>query len=136
MSASANLQIVQRIYKAIIDGDLSTLLNAMTDDVEFIIPGSSKNPAAGSWRGRRGVEQWVAAVNGLLAFELLQPDEFIVGRDEVVVLGHERCRMRATGHLVEVQWAHIWTLRDGLVSKAREYTDTAAWEAEFAGGGN
>jgi ketosteroid isomerase-like protein len=78
----------------------------------------------------------LAANSRVLEFELLQADRFIVGPEDVVVLGHERCRMRATGHVVEVQWAHVWTFRDGLVSRAREYTDTAAWETEFAGGGS
>jgi len=55
-----------------------------------------------------------------------------VDRDTVVVLGHERCLVRAAGRVVEANWAQIFTLRDGLICEFREYSDTAAWEAELA----
>ena len=53
-------------------------------------------------------------------------DEFIAGDDSVVVLGHERCVVRATGRVVEAKWVQIFDFRDGRVCRHREYTDTAA----------
>jgi ketosteroid isomerase-like protein len=49
----------------------------------------------------------------------------------VVVLGHERCVIRASGRVVEANWAQIIDLRDGLISRHREYSDSAAWNAGF-----
>ncbi len=50
----------------------------------------------------------------------------------MVVLGHERMLARATGRIVEASWAQVWTFRDGVVIRYREYTDSAAWEAAYA----
>src|SRR2546428_89104 len=113
MSENDNLQTVQRIYKAIAAGDLPTVLKAMADNVELFIPGSENLPPAGLWRGKEGVEQFFKKVNEVLEFEALEPDEFIVGRDSIVVLGHERCRMRKTARLAEINWAHVWTFSGG-----------------------
>jgi uncharacterized protein len=67
--------------------------------------------------GREEFETLWQAIFEALEFQVFQPDEFIVGRDTVVVLGHERCLVRATGRVVEANWAQIFTLRDGLICK-------------------
>jgi ketosteroid isomerase-like protein len=93
--------------------------------------GSRKIPWAGPRRGRSRVEQFFKAAAAAFDVEAFQPDEFLVAGDTIVVLGHERMKMRATGLLVEANWAHIWRLRQGRVVRFREYSDTAAWEAAF-----
>lgn len=131
MVEQKNVQIVQRIYKAFMGGDIPAVLNLFTDDAEHRDFFSAKIPWAGVRRGRRGVEQFLKTLVEALEVEVFQPDEFIAGGDSVVVLGHERMRVRATGRMVEANWAHIWTLRDGMASRFLEYSDTAAWEAGF-----
>jgi ketosteroid isomerase-like protein len=42
-----------------------------------------------------------------------------------------RGKMLTNGRPVDVNGAHVWTFRDGLISRLREYSDTAAWEAGF-----
>ena len=128
MSEQDSLQTVQHAYKAFVEGDLPAFLNLLTDDVEFLQT-PSKLPWAHSWRGRQGVEQYLRTLTEALEFQVFQADEFIVARDSVVVLGHERCRVRATGRVVEANWAMVFTLRNGMISRSREYVDTAAWEA-------
>ncbi len=122
-------------HRAFVEGDLAAILNLITDDVEFVPPISSRPSAvAGSGqvcRGPRGVEQYLRTVAEAYEFQVFEPDEFIVDRDTVVVLGHERCCVRATDRVVEVQWAQVFTFRNGRVCRHREFTDTAAWEAGF-----
>jgi ketosteroid isomerase-like protein len=77
------------------------------------------------------VAEYLGIVGSTLEFETFEADEFIVAPGRVVVLGHERCRVRATNRIVEVDWAQVFTFRDGLVCRHREYSDTAAWEAGF-----
>jgi uncharacterized protein len=129
MSEHDNLQKVQRAYKAFADGDLPTLLSLVTDDVEFLPPVIASVPSAHPWRGRREVEQYFRTLVESYEFQEFALDEFIVSRDSVVVIGHERCLVRATGRIVEAKWVQIFDFRDGLVCRHREYTDTAAWEA-------
>jgi uncharacterized protein len=128
MSEKENLEIVQRGYKAFTEGDISTLLNLLADDVDWNFPPTYAGIpwAQHPWRGRDGVMQATKMLTDYLEFQVFQPDEFIVGSDSVVVLGHERCRVKATGRIVEAKWTQIFTLRDSRISRYREYSDTAA----------
>ena len=134
MSEQENLEIVQRGYKAFAEGDLPTLLKLLADDVEWNFPPTyvgipwTQHP----WRGRDGVQQAMKMLTEFLEFQVFQPDEFIAGHDSVVVLGHERCRVKATGRLVEAKWVQIFTLRDGRISRYRENSDTAAWDTGYS----
>jgi uncharacterized protein len=134
MSEQGNLQTLKRIQdiqEALLRGDVTTLLNLCTDDLEILPAASAKVPWAHPWRGRKEVEQYFKTVAEALDFQEYEFDEFIVSRDSIVVLGHERCLVRATGRVVEAKWVQIFDFRDGLVCRHREYTDTAAWDAGF-----
>ena len=132
MNEQANLQTVHRFYQTASDGDLPAMLKLIADDVDWKDAGADRLPWTTPVHGRKEFEQYGKAIFEALEFQAFQPDEFIVGRDAVVVLGHERCLVRATGRVVEANWAQIFTLREGLICKFREYSDTAAWEAGVA----
>ncbi len=51
--------------------------------------------------------------------------------DTVVVLGREQSRVKPTDRTCEVDWAMVFTLRDGLIARFREYHDTAAWVTAY-----
>ena len=128
MNERENVQIVKRIYAAFGIGDLAAILNLMADDVDWLSFGSATIPWAGRLFGHKGVEQFFKAAAATFDVEVFQPEEFLDAGDTVVVLGHERMKVRATGRRVQVSWAHIWKLHQGRVVRLRDYTDTAAWE--------
>lgn len=129
MSEQENLHIVQRNYQAVVEGDISTRMGLVTDDLDLTFLGSEKIPWAGSWRGKDGLGHFLGRIADALEFQVFSPDEFIAAGNDVVVLGHERCRVRATGKVVDASCAHVRTVRDGLICRHREYSDTATWEA-------
>jgi uncharacterized protein len=131
MSEQDHVEIVQGFYKALFAGDIPATLAMATDDVEVLIFGSSKIPWTGPRRGRHELERNLRMITEALEFQVFQMDEFIVARDSVIILGHERCRVKATSRVVEAHWAQIFTFREGLISRYREYSDTAAWGAGF-----
>ena len=55
-----------------------------------------------------------------------QPREFVADGDRVVVFGWERAKVKATNRTIELDWIMAFTVRNGKVSKFREYTDTKA----------
>ena len=134
MNEQKNLEIVQRAYKAFGEGDIAAMRKLLTDDSECNYPPTYVGIpwAEHSWRGPAGFEQAARMLYEQLEFQVFQPDEFIAGGDQVVVLGHERCRIKATGRIVEASWVQIFTLRDGRISRYREYSDTAAWDTGYA----
>ena len=58
-----------------------------------------------------------------LQFELR---DFIAQGNKVVVIGYERGRAKPTGRLYEIEFVHLWSVRDGKISEFWVYTDTAA----------
>ena len=134
MSQQEHLQTVKLIREALLRGDLPALLKFCTDDLEILPAASEKVPWAHPWRGRKEVEQYFKMIASEIEFQEYETDEFIVGGNSVVVVGHERCLVRATKRVVEAKWVQIFDFRDGLVCRHREYIDTAAWDAGFVSG--
>jgi 2-(1,2-epoxy-1,2-dihydrophenyl)acetyl-CoA isomerase len=49
------------------------------------------------------------------------------GPEAAVVIGRYRGSGRATGSRLDAAFAHVFELRDGRVSRLRQFTDSAAW---------
>ena len=138
MGDQQNFEIVQRVYQAFGERNLPVLANLLSVDTEWNFPPTyagipwAQKPA----RGRDAVLAALKLLTEVLEFQVFETDEFIVGKDEVVVLGHERCRVKATGRIVEAKWAQIFTVRDGRVARFREYSDSAAWDNGYRASGS
>jgi uncharacterized protein len=130
MGEQNNFEAVRRIYQLVNDGDLPAVLKMLADDVEMFVFGSAKVPWAGHWRGRSGAEQFMTKMGG--AAEVKDHPDILMGAGDYVVAIHRpEVRVRATGHDGSFNCVHVWTFREGLVVRFREYADTAAWEAAF-----
>ncbi|MGH9655779.1 MAG: nuclear transport factor 2 family protein [Bryobacteraceae bacterium] len=126
MSAQDNTHLVQDAYAAFGRGDIPAVLGYLTDDVEWYAAGPKELPLAGTRRGRQQVSEFFKDLNEseeILAFE---PQEFIAEGDTVVALLRYRVRVKATGRIVETDLMHVFTVRNGKVSRLRQFYDTAA----------
>jgi ketosteroid isomerase-like protein len=56
----------------------------------------------------------------------LEPREFIDAGEHIIVLGFVASTIKATGKSFESEWVHIFTVKDGLVTRWLEFFDTAA----------
>ncbi len=110
---------------------LRSLVSFLTDDVEWSQPGPSVVPFAGTRRGHKGVAEFFSLVGETLEFEQFEPRELVAQGATVVVLGYERSLVKPTGRTFEQEWAHVYTLRDGKIAKARFIEDTAAQVVAF-----
>lgn len=133
MAEQENTQVVRGVYDAFTSGNIAAVLDALTDDVEWCVYGPPEIPYAGPRHGRDAVAQTFATLNETMEFEHFAPDEFIAQGDQVVAVGSDNRRVRATGQLVENKWAMVFTLRDGKVSRFRAFEDTAAAIAAIRG---
>lgn len=131
MNEQPNLRTVRQNVDAVSKGDLTSLMKWCTEDVEIVPAPSAVVPWAHPWRGQEEFAQNLKSIGDHLEFLEYAADEFIAGGDSVVVVGHERCRVRATGRVVDAKWVQIFDFHDGLICRHREYTDTAAWDAGF-----
>ena len=127
MSEQDNLQIVKEAYAAFKRGDIPAILNTLSDDVVWFLPGqTSLVPVAGERRGREEVGQFFAALDENQEVKEFEPQEFIAQGEKVVVLGQYRWRVKSTGREFSSDWVHVFTVRDGKVAGFKEYYDTDA----------
>ena len=122
-----NVQVVQEIYAAFGRGDLPAMLAHVAEDIDWYVQGPPDVSALyGRRRSREEVAQFFAAMAQEQDIEAFELQEFVAQGATVVVLGHYRARMKATGKTEETEFAHVHTFREGKVVRFREYADTAA----------
>ena len=123
--SNANLAIVRGLYEAWSHGDVEAFLATLAPDVEWRFADNfiygDVNPLIGRDRLRQGSlkrlkTEW-QDFDGV-------PDEILDAGDTVVGLGHYVGTHKATGRKLKAQFAHVFTLDDGKVTRWRQYVDT------------
>lgn len=126
-----NVAIVRKGYEAFGRGDIETLLSLLAESVEWTSPGPADLPTAGARHGRQQVGEFFKVVNELFDFQRFEQKTFIAEGDRVVVLGESTLKVKATGKVLDDEWAHVFTLRAGQIVSFHEYIDTADVVAEL-----
>ena len=124
--SDTNIAVVKLLYTAFSRGDIDTVLAAVAPNVELHSGGEKQDyPLFGPHKGIADVEEFFRLVSELLDFSDFAPREFFAEKDKVVVLGYYAMTMCKTGRKVSCDWAHVFTLSRGKITKLREITDTA-----------
>jgi ketosteroid isomerase-like protein len=53
-----------------------------------------------------------------------EPTEIFEAGDRVIGLGFYSARAKATGRTFKARFAHVWTMRDGLIVRLQQCADT------------
>ena len=126
MDEQANVRVVEGMFASLTRGDISGVLDRLSEDVEWRIAGPAELPFAGLHRGRDAVARFFRDFAQLAEFETFEPREYLAKGDKVIVFGYERQRIRETGRVVETDWAMVFVVRDGRIARFRNYVDTRA----------
>jgi ketosteroid isomerase-like protein len=125
MSIEENVQVVKDFFAAIGSGDKQRVLALVAEDIEWIVPGEDW-PLAGTHRGHTGVEEVLQKASGEIETTYPKPPEFVAQGDRVLVIGVAVGKIKATNKPFVDQWVFDITVRNGKVTKIREYIDTQA----------
>ena len=134
MSEQTNIELVQRAYGAFGRGDIPGVLETMSDDVDWNIPGPAGIPTIGRRSGRSAVAEFFQTLGEAQTNEAFEPRKFFASEDMVIVLGHYRWKVNSTGRSVDCDWVHAFTVTNGKVSSFKEFTDTAAFAEAYGVG--
>jgi ketosteroid isomerase-like protein len=119
----SNLNLIQGAYEAFAKGDVPSVLGIM--DANIVWKEADGFPLAGTYNGPQGVLEGVFMRLGpLWEGFAVTPQEFIDGGDTIVTLGKYSGKAVATGKSLLVDFAHVWTLQDGKVTRFVQYVDT------------
>ena len=119
----SNLDIVHEGYAAFGRGDIPGLLGLCDAKIEWVYYGSV--PWAGSFPGHEGVGRFFGILASTLNFEVFEPQEFIVGDDKVAVQGRTAATVKGSGKRFDNNWVHVFTIRDGKLTRYVGYDTTA-----------
>lgn len=131
MSVEENVWLVKEAYAAFGAGDLPKLLGLMSPDIVWEFPASTVIPWAGKFVGPAETARFFGALAEHVEAEAFEPLHFIASGNQVMVLGHERFRVKSTRRTWQCEWSHAFVLGAGKLTSFREYTDTAVIEAAF-----
>ena len=126
MNEEANTEMVRRCYELFGDGDISALMEYLSDDIAFSVPEVENSPYGGIWYGREEVRTFFEVL--ALAEEVtdFEAREFIAQGDRVVVLGRSTATVRSTGRHYSTEWVHIYTIKNNKIANFVTFFDTAA----------
>ena len=122
---SQNVEIMRAAYAAFAEGDVPAVVGAMAPNIVWNeaenFPYADGNPFVGPEAVVQGVfaklmEDW--------DFWTLDIERMLDAGDNVVVLGRYKAKHSETGTDLDAQFAHIWWLEDGKITRFQQYADT------------
>jgi ketosteroid isomerase-like protein len=125
MSADDNVKTIQAIYEAFGRGDVATILDALTDDVDWASESASTEVA---WWGVRTGKDATAEFFAQLAAneEVLEftPLAMVGEGDDVLTVVRYRAKATKTGKTVDMEIHHHFHFTGGKISRYRGSEDT------------
>jgi hypothetical protein len=125
MSIEKNIQVVKDFFAAIGSGDKQRVLALVAENIEWIVPGEDW-PLAGTHRGHAGIADVLQKASEEVETTYPAPPEFVAQGDRVLVIGVATGKIKATNRAFKDEWVFDITVRDGKLTKIREYIDTQA----------
>ena len=116
-------EIIRSFYDQLKADDAPGALSLMAHDIEWTTMWHYKVVGRGPERVAEGLFKPLMAEWSSFA---LEPTEFVMDGDTVVSLGRFTGVHGSTGKQVEAGYAHVWTVKDGKISRFRQYIDTLA----------
>lgn len=116
---------IRRAYDCRAAGDAGGVLSFMAEDVDFWVSGSvGGQPLVPPIRGKDGVQTYYTGF--LMRWDLskMQVDKIIVDENAAAIETQGTMKHLATGQSFETRCCDILEFRDGLIVKARCYSDT------------
>ena len=117
---------VDALYNAFAEGNVEGVLAGLADDVKWNEAEGFIYYGDGPYVGKEAV------LNGVFArigaeweyWHLVDRNMHAMGDDGVLVTGRYQAKNKATGKMLDAQFAHVWKMQDSLVKSFQQYTDT------------
>jgi uncharacterized protein len=116
-----NIAVVRRLYEA--RGNPEIIRQVLAPDVRWeVVEGF---PHSGVYLGLDGVFDFFTRLFAEFEDWHTEPSEFFETDNHVIGIGTYSARARATGRTFRARFAHVWTMRDGVITRLQQCADTA-----------
>jgi hypothetical protein len=126
MDMETTMNLARRGYEAFARADVQTILGLLAEDVDWEFVGPGSLPYAGKRRTHEEVASFFSELARSEDIQAFEPREFIDAGEQVTVLGWERATARDTGKTYESEWVHVFSGKDGKLTRWRGFMNTAA----------
>lgn len=121
-----DVELVQNLYAAFAKGDVPAVLQKFDLNIEWNeaenFPYADGNPYIGPQAVLKGVFARLGAEWEY--WNLTEQTFYEANSGEIIVTGRYKAKNKMTSKEINVQFVHMWTLNDGLVTKFQQYVDT------------
>ncbi len=122
--AQDNVDVIESAYSAFGKGDIETVLGYFADAAEIVAPETL--PFGGTYEGPEGMRTFLAkALEHFADFKSI-PEKVLGADDNHVIVVVRNTGKTKAGNRTEQRAAWIYQLRDGAITSAHLFTDTAA----------
>ena len=121
-----NAARISKLYDAFATGDVETVLAGFTSDIQWSEAENFIYDYGDPLVGGDAIVEGVFAKLGAEweYWNLVDKTFQNVGDDAVLVTGRYQAKNKATGKVLDAQFAHVLKMRDTLVMSFQQYTDT------------
>lgn len=124
---SAQTDLARRLYDAFLAPDAEAIMALLDPEFEGDVSAGMPLGVGGRHSGAETMmrEVWIPVFS---AYDVrVEADELIESGAQVVAIGGYRGTERSSGTPFDASFAHVLTIRDGLITALRQITDTASW---------
>jgi ketosteroid isomerase-like protein len=125
MNEQNNKALIEKVYAAFGRGDVQTILDTLTPNVEWTLEGPAVIPFAGKRIGVAQVRTFFEALATTQENQKLTIDDYIAQGDKVATTGRYSAVVKATARRFDCAVAHVFTVRDGKIVNFLDFADTA-----------
>ncbi|MAT38369.1 MAG: hypothetical protein CL946_02060 [Ectothiorhodospiraceae bacterium] len=125
------LETVQKMYQAFGTGDMETFFGYLHEDVVWESRYPEGVPLGGSFQGHTGVGEFLGKLGTVLEMHDFAPVKMIGDDDTVFSAGYEVVTPKSTGKQYRNEWVHMFSFKDGKVTRVQTSNDAAAAEQAF-----
>lgn len=120
------------MFEAFGKGDMETLKTTVSEDSVWNYEGPKEIPYTGSYQGKEGAVQFIQNIFGNVEVLDFGVDKMVAEDDTVVVLGHEKQKIKSNNEVLEQKWVQVYTVKDDLITQMEEYANTAHAQKLFS----
>ena len=115
-----NIAVVQRLYEA--RGDPEIIRQVLAPDVRWeVVEGF---PYSDVYLGLNGVSDFFTRLFSDFEDWRTEPSDFFETGDHVIAIGAYSAKAKATGKTFKARFAHVWTMRNGVIARLQQVADT------------
>jgi len=121
-----NVDLVRGMYDAFASGDVPAVLASFDPEIVWNeaenFPYADGNPYVGPQAVVDGV---FARLGSEWEYWNLDIEEILDAGDRAIAVGRYHAKNKETGKVINAQFTHFWTIRDGKATRFQQYADTA-----------